>query len=552
MKRLIDIESGRIAEDLQNESYLALSYVWGADTAQYKLKKQDLPSSRTVGFLSSLGSKLPQTILDALQVCQEIGVKYLWVDALCIVQDDDKERDEQISLMDQIYGNALAVLAVAAGDDANHGIPGMGTSARDLAAYEETVNGQKLMTSLSSTTQMARRSKWNTRAWTFQECMLAKRLLVFTNSYVFMRCSTALFREDVPTLPARGDDRWMWSGFNDLSPDLDASKVFEDQYRSKVASYLRRRMRYDSDAIVAFSGILKVLSQWIGPSHFGLPKAFFGKSLLWNSPTRATLKRRTGFPSWSWAGWEWDFGTAEQTDEGPYGSLRDDDSVPYQIFTFGPGGKLEPFFMEEQVEETPAAAAQAKRDADVASLMSFITLGYEEAEAQLKREIVNMQRKKTEDPIAKQKHEEEARTKLVAQFQPPDGHLLLVHSDVLLNRKSASHLIAFYTSVATLTVSSTPARSVENGLAHPYDVQGKSGISLFSCHLDLAWRAKQPDRMTFAVIGFKPGKKRVGLMLLEKVNGIFYRVNWAWKTSQQLDIEVWINQDPVQQLIVLG
>jgi len=137
-KRLIDVDSSCIVDGSAVKEYLTLSYGWGM-AAQFMLTKDVVEDSRNKGFFESLGTKIPQSIRDAMQVCRNIGVHHLWVDALCIVQDDDE--DIQIGLMDEIYGHALAVLIVAAGDGVDYGIPGMGEKMRELVSYVETVDG---------------------------------------------------------------------------------------------------------------------------------------------------------------------------------------------------------------------------------------------------------------------------------------------------------------------------------------------------------------------------------------------------------------------------
>lgn len=181
------------------------------------LTKDVVEDSRNKGFFESLGTKIPQSIRDAMQVCRKIGVRHLWVDALCIVQDDDEDKEDQISLIDKIYRHALAVLVVAARESADNGIPGIGKKKRSLASYVETVDGKELMTSLTTTTLSAKRSTWNTRTWTYQEYILGNRLLVSTDTYVFFKCSTSMFRDDavlpasgsLPSMPIQSDDKWI-------------------------------------------------------------------------------------------------------------------------------------------------------------------------------------------------------------------------------------------------------------------------------------------------------------------------------------------------------
>jgi hypothetical protein len=194
-RRLIDVHRSCLVDGSMAKEYMTLSYVWGM-AAQFMLTTDVLTDSLKPGFFESLGTNIPQSIQDAIQVCRNIGVRHIWVDALCILQDDDIDKKDQIALMDEIYGRALAVLIVAAGDGAAYGIPGLGKRKRELASYVETVDGQELMTSLATTTFSAKRSQWNTRAWTYQEYILGNRLLVFTDTYVFFKCSQSMFRDD--------------------------------------------------------------------------------------------------------------------------------------------------------------------------------------------------------------------------------------------------------------------------------------------------------------------------------------------------------------------
>ena len=236
-RRVVDVEKNCIVDGRNVGEYLALSYVWGM-AAQFMLTKDVLNESSNEGFFSSIGTKIPRSIRDAMQVCRNIGVRYLWVDALCIVQDDEQDKSGQIGLMDEIYGRALAVLIVAAGDGAEHGIPGMGHQTRALINCEEAVDGKILMTSLASTTSSAQRSHWNTRAWTYQEYILGNRLLVFTETYVFFRCAQGIFRDgealsatDEPTpVPAQRSDDWISVTANHIPEDMDPKQVWKQYY----------------------------------------------------------------------------------------------------------------------------------------------------------------------------------------------------------------------------------------------------------------------------------------------------------------------------------
>ena len=93
----------------QKPDYLALSYLWGGDqrvkfTAQHERRLKDgVPRT-----------EFPMTIQDTFKVCRLLNISYVWVDALCIRQDDDgQDFREESERMDQIYGSATITLIAA-------------------------------------------------------------------------------------------------------------------------------------------------------------------------------------------------------------------------------------------------------------------------------------------------------------------------------------------------------------------------------------------------------------------------------------------------------
>jgi len=442
-KRLIDVETSCIVEPAAVDRYMALSYVWG-QAAQFMLSKDVVDDASKEGFFDALGSKITRTIRDAMDVCRKIGVRHLWVDALCIIQDDAQDKAHQIGLMDEIYGRALAVLIVAAGDGAESGIPGMGEKSRELVFYTETVSDEKLMASLASTTLSAKRSKWNTRAWTYQEYIMGTRLLVFTDTYVFFKCPTAMFRDDsvvpasgiMPATPVQSDDQWISLSLDDIPEDMDPKKIWKDYYDSLLSIYLRREMTFDSDALPAFSGVLKVLSKALGSFHHGLPKNHFGRSLLWGASHRGIFQRRADFPSWSWAGWHWtfDYFNADRSNVGVYGYDMPKETVPIQFFTFDPDGKLELFFAEEQ-EPIPKNEPKASTIGGVDDLMTMMmswnaqlnsdpNFSDAELDAKCNKMVADMYaEKQQEDRERSMANPDEDMARLLSHFDPPDDHL---------------------------------------------------------------------------------------------------------------------------------
>lgn len=118
---------------------VALSYVWGPPSASRLLTQRlNLEKLSRPGSLSGI---LPRTIGDAGKFACQLGFRYLWVDALCIVQDDDMENDRLINQMHQIYNAAVATIVAYPGHHADDPLPGI-SQARNL-----TLNRVEVMAS---------------------------------------------------------------------------------------------------------------------------------------------------------------------------------------------------------------------------------------------------------------------------------------------------------------------------------------------------------------------------------------------------------------------
>ncbi|KAH7379133.1 heterokaryon incompatibility protein-domain-containing protein [Phaeosphaeria sp. MPI-PUGE-AT-0046c] len=103
-------------------TYYALSYVWGMEKeSTFRCELSNLHLLKQPGSLTK--SILPQTILDAMRTCQQLGQQFLWVDRFCIVQDDP-DISVQLEQMATIY-HCAALTIVASGHGASHGLLGV-------------------------------------------------------------------------------------------------------------------------------------------------------------------------------------------------------------------------------------------------------------------------------------------------------------------------------------------------------------------------------------------------------------------------------------------
>lgn len=180
---VIDCESREIIK-APPEKYVALSYVWGQENpreGELEVKEGRLYLKRP----------LEKSIEDALTVTQQLNLRYLWVDRYCIPQDDFKY---QISKMHEIYGGAHVTIIAAAGNGPQHGLPGVNQTVRTRPP-PVTIGSRTLLATFPNPKLLVEESKWYSRGWTFQEGLLSRRRLVFTDHQVFFRCDNFIFFE---------------------------------------------------------------------------------------------------------------------------------------------------------------------------------------------------------------------------------------------------------------------------------------------------------------------------------------------------------------------
>jgi hypothetical protein len=97
----------------------ALSYCWGEEQPSATLNS-NLSTYLLNGIDTSL---LPQTIQDAVTVTRRLGIQYLWVDSLCIIQDSDDDKAHEIGRMSQIYSNAYVTISASSSAKCTTGFP---------------------------------------------------------------------------------------------------------------------------------------------------------------------------------------------------------------------------------------------------------------------------------------------------------------------------------------------------------------------------------------------------------------------------------------------
>lgn len=270
--------------------------------------RKDLETER---YLLRVIDQLPHTVKDAISLTDSIGQRYLWVDRLCIIQDDLDDRASQIAAMGRIYSLATLTIAAITGDNANAGLSGMSAGPRNFQQHTTKVQGMYLANRPQKFSRAVNNSMWDTRAWTLQEKIMSPRILFVGSQRCFFTCHC---QEDVCLESADTTENGLGRIRAPISGDrlgglLPSSRYVNIlSYRKLVEAYTSRQLTKPADILNAFKGLEACLRPIFRSDFvFGLPRSELDSQLLWQ-PTK-TLSRRlhpdTGlplFPSWSWTG----------------------------------------------------------------------------------------------------------------------------------------------------------------------------------------------------------------------------------------------------------
>ncbi|KAI1776542.1 HET-domain-containing protein [Hypoxylon cercidicola] len=312
---LVNAEKACIVRAPPNADYIALSYVWGAGES-CQASSTNIEKLQEEGSL--LRTEMPLTLRHVIQLLPLLGESYLWVDRLCIIQDDEIGKQKHIDSMAHIYSNARMTIVVATGEDANYGLCGIRNISQSRISQDD-----RLFTSHRSTAHQLTRlpdiaeTKWYSRGWTLQEIVFSRRTLYFTEGGVDWECHCGTWSEDDVTVRFTSKcSKPVADIFRDSYfppwPDLH-------MYLQLVAAYNNRQLTYDNDILKAFAGITTSFSNvFDGGFLFGLPELFLDVALLWKplkhcrrrvpqtiqKQSPSSLSTGTAFPSWSWIGWQ--------------------------------------------------------------------------------------------------------------------------------------------------------------------------------------------------------------------------------------------------------
>ncbi|WAO84837.1 HET domain-containing protein [Fusarium falciforme] len=301
--------------DLEIPHYIALTYCWGPEPhASKQLKTTSLNLSQHLQTIPE--SLLPQVIQDSVALARALSIPFLWVDALCILQDMSTDWDSQCAVMERIYGNAYVTVAAAASLNCEQGYL-QKTDRVIIPLNPRPSNNPSLAFAVYSPLYKASAgeelviSPWLERGWTFQERITATRLLMFSRRNIHFKCPS--FSESMGRDQDTYDTNFRMLGRDKLIPD-DKLRTYQEW--DETISQLnpdRAHFTRETDLLPSVAGLAALFQKYLGDEYLaGLWKNNLHRGLYWTLMDideisyKALLQRLESpfpylAPSWSWA-----------------------------------------------------------------------------------------------------------------------------------------------------------------------------------------------------------------------------------------------------------
>jgi hypothetical protein len=315
-KRLVDLLPGNkhsdhgdhlallvFSKDIAEEhpKYTALSYCWG-DNRTFRT------TCTTVGaFHQDIPDKgLPRSFAEAFQLTRQLGIRYIWIDALCIVQDDQLDWNTEVAKMHGVYAGSFLTIQASEASSSSEGCfvpinPQFAKTRQNERALFTTLDssGGSSM-SVHVIPHVSRTAAINKRGWTLQETVLSHRIIQLTNHELNWRCRAGLLLE---TGLLCTNVEQLYGNVLPLQKKHD--QMWNRLWWSWIENYSSRRFSFSGDRLPGIAGLVELYQRETSDEPcLGLWRRSLHEDLAWMRAD--TLRKRSvdppasqSLPSWS-------------------------------------------------------------------------------------------------------------------------------------------------------------------------------------------------------------------------------------------------------------
>jgi hypothetical protein len=305
-ERLLKFRKAKRRGDLlrNGDGYITLSHCWGTPTDDEKKQfctTRETYKCRLKGFSMN---DLPKTFQDAVRVTRELGKQFLWIDSLCIIQNDERDWNVEAKRMEDIFSSSYCTIAASSAKSGKEGFLNR-KSIRYVQVQDFSGMGIYVCNDIDDFDRDVEKGPLNQRAWVLQERVLSSRIIHFTSNLTYWECGDGVRCENFARMlcsPGRQNyvldpsfpDRLLTSGY-DRTVDFI-------QFLSK--KYAQNALTNPSDREVAISGLIKRIERASSTEgSYGIFSRFLSRLLLWQRSDNNTADEAyedQQLPSWSW------------------------------------------------------------------------------------------------------------------------------------------------------------------------------------------------------------------------------------------------------------
>ncbi|KAH8726729.1 heterokaryon incompatibility protein-domain-containing protein [Phaeosphaeriaceae sp. PMI808] len=292
--------------EASRREYVALSHCWGDLSVEEKkayCTTQDNISQRSAGF--SL-SELPKTFRDAVKVTRELGILYLWIDSLCIIQYGDNGEDwkSESGRMESVFSAAYCTIAATMAIDSFAGFLQRDISPEYVYVQDPLGKQFYISTDIDDFDNDVGKAQLNTRAWVMQEGVLARRTIHFSANQTYWECGEGVYCENLTRLESHLRGKYFMLDSNFPSRLLKSGKRRTLNYISFLfQDYSERNLTVPTDKFVAISGLVNRIAGALEcQSRYGIFQKYLHRNLLWQASDdkMKEIAYDHHVPSWSW------------------------------------------------------------------------------------------------------------------------------------------------------------------------------------------------------------------------------------------------------------
>jgi hypothetical protein len=307
--RVINVKERRVQYTPSSCSYVALSYRWPTSPTLTLISATEARLMGDGGLADHFDDILP-IVKDSIDLSEKLGQMYLWVDAICIPQEEEnqdpssclaEERANQLEAMKDIYRKAQFTIVACSNPDSQRGLPGIRKGSRHPQRIKEIGNLAYSIVKPSFYTAV-KNSGWNRRIWTLQEAAQSCRLLIFTDHQVYFHCSDALWYEDTFLERPSQQDIIETDPLPVKAPYWKNQALRQEcefwDWTDAVHKYTKREASRESDFPKGLDFIKTADSSFI----CCLPEKYFAQALRFE--TWGGKRGPLDSPTWCWCGWK--------------------------------------------------------------------------------------------------------------------------------------------------------------------------------------------------------------------------------------------------------